>query len=627
MNAQPIPNQAPASAPPKKVYTKGQTVSAWLSFLVGYLFCRTFFISEKPFYGFLFTFLLFAFGIACMKREEGLAPIPLKRALFYPVAAFVLNLGLFLSSAPFLQFCTFTGTLTCFLLFCHTASGNRLEQSAGKLYLFDFLKALFVSPFTAIVESFNIIASNKGGKKLGKALLFTLAGLGIALIPTMTVLLLLSFDDNFTRTLGDLMDFLGDAFFSRFLSLLFGIPVGMYFFGAICARNGDTAQVPGAEHCNKARNFLAFCPSFIGFVALVPLLFLYVVFIFAQKNYYAAVFSGTLPESHTFSSFARDGFFRLCAVAVINALSLICLRLFSKKTAKGKVSPAVSVGTVLLSLVTLILCGTALSQMGMYVSAYGLSRLRLYAIWFMALLSLFFLLLTLCRLIPKIPFARVAVPLFVICFALLILPDTDALIARHNYNCYKEGSNKELDVEYLGDLDDSAVPTLCEVLQNEPSLREQTLGELKYYVLEEPLHLENLTLPAILAQKAIDDLPTNLRERLEKEVRFEKSLIFPSGTSADAYYETYTSPAQSKGDLSAYQLKRYYCNADANIENLVKSDYQRADKNDFEELFPLLEQFEKELSEGDIVRDKLIRVFDIEPDLALYYHLTPRRGG
>ncbi|MBQ8236458.1 MAG: DUF4173 domain-containing protein, partial [Clostridia bacterium] len=258
---------------------------------------------------------------------------------------------------------------------------------------------------------------------------------------------------------------------------------------------------------------------------------------------------------------------------------------------------------------------------------YGLSRLRLYAIWFMALLSLFFLLLTLCRLIPKIPFARVAVPLFVICFALLILPDTDALIARHNYNCYKEGSNKELDVEYLGDLDDSAVPTLCEVLQNEPSLREQTLGELKYYVLEEPLHLENLTLPAILAQKAIDDLPTNLRERLEKEVRFEKSLIFPSGTSADAYYETYTSPAQSKGDLSAYQLKRYYCNADANIENLVKSDYQRADKNDFEELFPLLEQFEKELSEGDIVRDKLIRVFDIEPDLALYYHLTPRRGG
>ncbi|MBQ8236312.1 MAG: DUF4173 domain-containing protein, partial [Clostridia bacterium] len=361
MNAQPIPNQAPASAPPKKVYTKGQTVSAWLSFLVGYLFCRTFFISEKPFYGFLFTFLLFAFGIACMKREEGLAPIPLKRALFYPVAAFVLNLGLFLSSAPFLQFCTFTGTLTCFLLFCHTASGNRLEQSAGKLYLFDFLKALFVSPFTAIVESFNIIASNKGGKKLGKALLFTLAGLGIALTPTMIVLLLLSFDDNFTRTLGDLMDFLGEEFFTRLCSLLFGIPVGMYFFGAICARNSDTARTPSAAHCNKARNFLAFCPSFIGFVALVPLLFLYVVFIFAQKNYYAAVFSGTLPESHTFSSFARDGFFRLCAVAVINALSLICLRLFSKKNAKGKVSLAVSVGTVLLSLVTLILCGTALS--------------------------------------------------------------------------------------------------------------------------------------------------------------------------------------------------------------------------------------------------------------------------
>ena len=137
------------------------------------------------------------------------------------------------------------------------------------------------------------------------------------------------------------------------------------------------------------------------------------------------------------------------------------------------------------------------------------------------------------------------------------------------------------------------------------------------------MRLESLTLPAILAQKAIDNLPTSLGKRLENEVRFEKSLIFPSGTSADAYYETYTSPAQSMGDLSAYQLKRFYCNADANIENLVKSGYQRADKKDLEELLPLLEQFEKELTEGDIVRDKLIRAFDIEPDLALYYHLTP----
>ena len=41
-------------------FTKKEKALAWLAALIGYLFCRTFFVWNKPFMGLIFTVLLFA---------------------------------------------------------------------------------------------------------------------------------------------------------------------------------------------------------------------------------------------------------------------------------------------------------------------------------------------------------------------------------------------------------------------------------------------------------------------------------------------------------------------------------------------------------------------------------------
>ena len=114
-------------------YDKRTVLFSWLSLAVGYLYCRTFFITNRPFYGFLFTLLLFAFGALANR-----SPKPIKkdtlRALFYPASALLLNCSLFISGAPVVQFFVFTYSLLAFLLFCHFKSNNRMESLAVSLY-------------------------------------------------------------------------------------------------------------------------------------------------------------------------------------------------------------------------------------------------------------------------------------------------------------------------------------------------------------------------------------------------------------------------------------------------------------------------------------------------------------
>ena len=486
----------------KRSFTAKEKCLAWCSILMGYLFCRTFWVWQKPAYGLIFTVLLFVFAFVFFGRQKRKA-----RSLFYPVSAIILSSALFFSGSPVLLFFVFVYSCFAFLMFCQTGSETALEGHAGQLYVFETVKALFVSPFKSIGAVVGAIGSGRGGKKAGKTILVILAGIGIAVLPTFAVLKLLSFDANFTGMLDAVRTGFFDGLFLRFWSLVFGVPVGMYVFGALFTSANPVPDAYNEENCIRIENKMKFAPPLVGAVAILPLLFLYGVFIIAQNGYYKAIFTSTLPDAYTFAEFARDGFFRLCVVAAINALALTALRVFSRKTDKGRISPVVKIYTVVLSLVTIVISGTAISQMIMYVSAYGLTRLRIYTLWFMALLILLFFIAVLKQFAEKLPFAAIAVTVFVLCFGALAIPDTDAFIARHNYNCYIAGTASEIDVEYLGRLAPSSVPVLCEIAEDENvpgEIREKASGEVDRYFAEkkETYDLPSFNLPSILAERA-----------------------------------------------------------------------------------------------------------------------------
>ncbi|MBQ7444425.1 MAG: DUF4173 domain-containing protein [Clostridia bacterium] len=457
-----ITYQTPTAKKPAREFTKKEKILVPVAVLAGYVFCRTFFVWQNPVLALVFIIFLFAFGFVFFGNRQRKP-----RSYFYPVSALVVASGLFLSCSPVLLLFELTYSLIAFFMFCQTGSETALEDHAGQLYVFETVKALFFSPFRNITASVQSIGSNKGGKKIGKTLLFVMAGIGVTIIPTAVVFWLLSYDMAFYEILEKITNSVFDEIVSRFWALFFGIPLGMFFYAAAYTGAHPSQDKFNSENCIKIENKIKFMPAVVGAVALVPMLFLYIVFIIAQLDYYKAVFTGVLPDAFTYAEFARDGFFRLCAVAAINAAALILIRIFTKKTAGGKISPIVKISTVILSLVTVIISVTAISQMLMYVSAYGLTRFRLYTLWFMALICLFFILAILKQFIDKLPFAASALVIFAVCFGLLAVPDTDAFIAGHNYNCYVSGSTNELDVNYLQELGPSAIPTVIRVAENE----------------------------------------------------------------------------------------------------------------------------------------------------------------
>ena len=495
----PAPQVKPAK--PARVFTAKETALAWVSGLLGYLFCRAFPAYDQPVTALVFLFFLFAFAFLFFgKRKRKM------RSLFYPVSALILSCSLFFSASPVLLFFVFAYACGAFVLFCQTGADTALEGRAGSLYAFETFQAFFVSPFQSIGAVVDAIGRNKGGEKAVRILLILLAGIGVTFIPTVVVAGLLSFDSNFTHILNFIRETLLDGILPRFWSIVFGVPVGMYLYAALYTSAHPLPDGCNAEACVKLQNQMKIAPSLFGAAAFAPLLFLYGVFIVAQADYYKAVLTASLPGAFTFAEFARDGFFRLCAVAAINAAALVALRVFTKKTKSGTIAPFVKICTVILSLVTIIISVTAISQMAMYVSAFGLTRLRLYTLWFMGLLILLFLVTILKQIIEKVPFAAICIALAVLSFGLLAIPDSDALIASHNYNCFVEGTSEEIDISYLTELGPSAIPTLCRLANNEKltgSDRQQTLYAIGCFAAtENQSGLQGLTLPRLRAKSA-----------------------------------------------------------------------------------------------------------------------------
>jgi hypothetical protein len=119
-----------------------------------------------------------------------------------------------------------------------------------------------------------------------------------------------------------------------------------------------------------------------------------------------------------------------------------------------------------MSAFTLLLIATAMSKMLLYISSYGLTRLRVYTSWFMLLLFLVFLLILLWHF-RTFDLAKPLILVFAVCFIALTWLNADGLIAKYNIGQYLSGKTDSLDVHMLGGLSDAAAPHLYAAWEKE----------------------------------------------------------------------------------------------------------------------------------------------------------------
>ena len=128
----------------------------------------------------------------------------------------------------------------------------------------------------------------------------------------------------------------------------------------------------------------------VSFLAVLNVLF--AVFCYIQ---FAFLFTGganTLPQGVTYSEYAREGFFQLLLITIINfGVIIIFMKYFQKMT------PSIKFMLLLLSIFTGVLIASSFYRMNLYMDVFGFTPLRMMVVTFLAMES-FFLIATIYAL-------------------------------------------------------------------------------------------------------------------------------------------------------------------------------------------------------------------------------------
>lgn len=287
-------------------------------------------------------------------------------------------------------------------------------------------------------------------------------GVGLA-IPLLIVAggLLLSADqafyDFFEGLTNSLADTLTEVVAKAVLSLLIGVYLCCFYLQA--EREKTPALRPQREGDPVVLGVM------LGLYCGLYLLFL----VISCRALPEMLRPGGAPE--LYSGYARQGFFQLCAAAVLNLAVFLGVRR-QRCAGRGFTRGA----QTLLAALTLCLIALALTKMLLYIRLYGLTLLRLYTSCMMVALAVLFLAL-MVSLYRPLPMLRLGAALAACTLAVVGLMNAGGLVAQTNVDRYLAGDLQEMDLTQYTDFPDAAAPALCRLLAQteDPALREEVL--------------------------------------------------------------------------------------------------------------------------------------------------------
>lgn len=309
--------------------------------------------------------------------------------------------------------------------------------------------------------------SNRDGEKktLGKVLVGLLCALPVLLV---VVPLLISSDEAFKGLMTQLFSRSFVTILKSLLGVALAVLVITYGFSLKHERVSrlKDSTFAGIEN--------AYIISFLSAIGVC-----YLLYLFSQLAYFFSAFRGFLPDKEiTYAQYARKGFFEMCVIAVIN-LVLVFLALALAKKKAGKVCHGIKALTTFIALFSLVIIATALSKMVLYISAYGMTVLRLGTSAFMVLLTVVFLGVILRIYIRKINVVKTAL-LTAGCVVLVLgVGNVDAVCARYNYTCYQTKRLEKIDVQALYQLGDEGIPYLIKLTGDDAA---EVASQAQYYL-------------------------------------------------------------------------------------------------------------------------------------------------
>lgn len=285
-----------------------------------------------------------------------------------------------------------------------------LQKESGYMPL--FFKGFFVQPFIHIPRFFKSTGSlfKQGGQSR-----MVWIGLLIALPVVGVVLALLLSADAVMRSISDNVfhDFDFGVYLIRGMVMLCAaVLFYSFFYGAAWAK-------PQAMSIRALPVWPALAPR----IVVGALLCVYAVFTGVQFLY---LFGGYgLPEGLTYADYARQGFSQLIWVAAIN------LAVFAACLCRVQQDAALRGLLIALLAATGVILASAFTRLGLYIGAYDLTFRRIQAFWLLCYISVVIIACGIRLFRKQLPLLRICALLLVIWYAILNMPDLQALYALH----------------------------------------------------------------------------------------------------------------------------------------------------------------------------------------------------
>lgn len=365
-----------------------------------------------------------------------------KGTLFYVVCILLLGIS---------TFCTDDGRIILFnkagvfLLFISMVLYNVFETKPWGLgkYVITIIQSIlwswgeWIRPF----GDAKYYCKNKLGSK-GKTILYALISVVISIPVVALVLnLLMSADVLFGNMAERVLESLNLANMIGVSALTALVFFAVYGFLSYVVKGDIKEEVTEGK---RAQAILAIPMAGI-------LTVLYLVFSVVQI---AGLFLGkmTLPEGYTYAMYAREGFFQLLAVSILNLLLVLAGMQFFKK---NKVLRAL---LSLMSLCTFIMIASSAMRMVMYIRTYHLTFLRILVLWGLLVLTVLFIGIIIQLYQKQFSLFRYSVVVMTVCYLALSFAHPDYWIAK--YNVAQQGKGISVDEYYLRELSADAAPVL-----------------------------------------------------------------------------------------------------------------------------------------------------------------------
>lgn len=393
-----------------------------------------------PFFA-LATFFYYTF---CMKK---LGRVIRKDSVFYAVCIFILSLATIFTDNSLFIFFNHAGMLlllvTCLILNFYENTEFRFGN-----YLSAILNVMIGSigyiayPFASFHRFLSRRSKSNGKSKYiwyGVLIAIPLLFVVMALLMSADVVFRNLFDDLFKKIVIP----------SNVIGVLFMTALGILGSQMILANlaSGQTDGQSGEKRIHEPLIAI----TFTSILTVIYLLFCFI------QIFYLFLGNLKLPDGYTYAKYAREGFFQLLFVCILNLLIvLVCIDHFREH----------SVLKVILSVFcacTFIMIASSAMRMILYIRAYHLSIDRVLVLWALFVITLLMALVCINIFKSDFPLFRLGVMVVTICYILLSVSRPDTYIARYNIEAELSGTKmlRRLDTSYLFyELSADAAPVL-----------------------------------------------------------------------------------------------------------------------------------------------------------------------